>query len=147
MMKRLCAALLVTLAALVAAGAGSARMDAAACAQWNISGTWATSQGNNYHVTFHFTQNRTIIGGVASLSPQEQAKANYTTRTSKIQGTLVGSHLIVKIRYTKTSGPTLTGRYVGTITHGSLSGSGRDITTPGATATAWQGKGPTRCVR
>ena len=145
-MKRLSAAALMAIAALVAAGTGSARTHVAACAHWNISGTWLTSQGNNYHVTFHFTQAKTVIGGIASLTPQEQAQATYTTRTSKIQGTLVGSHLVVKIRYTKTGGPTLTGRYVGTISQGSLTGSGRDITTPGAVSVAWTGKGPTRCL-
>ncbi len=145
-MKRLSAAVLVTIAVLVPAGSGSARPHVAACAHWNISGTWLTSQGNNYHVTFHFTQTKTVIGGISTLTPQEQAAATYTTRTSKIQGTLIGSHLVVKIRYTKTSGQTLTGRYSGTITHGSLHGSGRDITTPGATAVSWTGKGPTRCL-
>ncbi|MBA3843590.1 MAG: hypothetical protein H0X39_13445 [Actinobacteria bacterium] len=146
-MRGLSAAVLVTVMALVATGAGTARPAHAQCAQWNISGTWVTSQGNNYHVTFRFSQNKTVIGGVSSLSRKEQAAATYTTPTSKIVGTLKGSHLVVKIRYTKTSGVTLTGLYIGTITHGSLKGTGRDITTPGATAVAWSGKGPTRCVR
>lgn len=143
---KLSAALISTIAVLAAAGSGSAHPEAIRCAHWNISGTWATSQGNNYHVTFHFTQTKTVIGGIASLTPQEQAQATYTTRTSKIQGTLIGNHLTVRIRYTKTSGLTLTGRYVGTISRGSLTGTGRDITTPGAQPVSWRGKGPTRCV-
>ena len=146
-MRGLSAALLVTVTALVATGVGSARPGLARCTQWNISGTWATSQGNNFHVTFRFTQNKTVIGGVASLPPKEQAAATYTKPTSKIVGTLKGSHLVVRIRYTRTSGVTLTGLYIGTVTHGSLKGTGRDITTPGAAAVSWAGKGPTRCVR
>lgn len=146
-MRGLSAALLVTVIALVVTGAGSARPGQAQCAQWNISGTWATRQGNNYHVTFRFSQNKTVIGGVSSLSPKEQAAASYTKPTSKIVGTLKGSHLVVRIRYTRTSGVTLTGLYIGTVTHGALKGTGRDITTPGATAVSWAGRGPTRCVR
>jgi hypothetical protein len=146
-MRGLSAALVVTVIALIVAGAGSARPGQAQCAQWNISGTWTTSQGNNFHVTFRFSQNKTVIGGVSSLSPKEQAAASYTKPTSKIVGTLKGSHLVVRIRYTRTSGATLTGLYIGTIRHGALTGTGHDVTTPGAAPVSWVGKGPTRCVR
>jgi len=34
-------------------------------------------------------------------------------------------------------GVVLTGLYIGTVRHGSLKGTGRDITTPGAAAVSW----------
>lgn len=140
--------MLVLLAAGIAtaSGARSQAQMVAGCKQWNVSGTWSTSQGNNYHVTFHFVQTGTTFKGTGTLTAQERAAAGYTAAPGKVKGTLKGSHLVLTGTWIRTSGAPVSGRYVGTVSKGAVKGSGRDITTPGAAAVAWSGKGPTKCV-
>jgi hypothetical protein len=149
--KRLLAMTAIALLTLLPVGAVSAAeahvaVGAASCKQWNVSGAWATSQSNNFHVAFHFTQTRTTLGGTATLNPYEQAAAQYTTPSTRVTGTLKGSHLVVKISWRRTSGQVSTGRYTGTVSKGAVRGSDLDITTPGAATVSWAGRGPTRCV-
>ena len=111
-----------------------------------MSGTWPTTQGNNYHVTFHFVQTGTTFKGTGTLTGRERAAAGYTAAPGKVIGTLKGSHLVLTGTWIRTSGVPISGRYVGTVSSGKVTGSGRDITTPGATSVSWAGTGPTKCV-
>jgi hypothetical protein len=149
--SRLLASTLVAVTVLLVAGiatASGARSEAhmvPACKQWNVTGTWPTSQGF-YHVTFHFVQTGTTFTGTGTLSAKERAQVGYTAAPGKVKGTLKGSHLVLTGTWIRTSGAPISGRYVGTVSKGAVKGTGRDITTPGATAVAWSGKGPTKCV-
>jgi hypothetical protein len=118
----------------------------AQCKQWNVSGAWATHQSNNFHVAFHFTQTGTTFTGTATVSSAEQTQAGYTSPTASVTGTLKGSHLALRTVWLSPAGKVV-GAYKGTVSKGTVKGSGRDITTPGATAVSWAGKGPTKCVR
>jgi hypothetical protein len=129
----------------VAAGLHAAPK-AAHCKQWNVTGTWATHQANNFHIAFQFRQTGTTFTGTASLSSAEEKRAGYTSPTAPVTGTLKGSHLALKTVWQTPAGK-IVGAYKGTVSKGTVTGSGRDITTPGAAALAWAGTGPTKCVR
>jgi len=75
------------------AGGASARTvtGAAPCTQWNVTGTWSTSQANNFHVTFRFKQIGTKLTGTAILPAGEAASLGYST--GKFTGTVKGKHL------------------------------------------------------
>ena len=126
-------------------GVGSAGARTLACRQWSIKGAWATSQGNDFHVMFDFTQTRKTLGGTASLSASEQARAGYASPNAKITGTINGNHLSVRA-YWKRGSATIVGQYIGMVSRGSVRGNGRDITDPGAAAVSWSGTGPTSCL-
>ncbi len=127
-------------------GAAGERVQAAAgapqaCRQWNITGAWATSQANNFHVTFHFKQTGTTLAGTATLPAAEAASLGYAT--GKLTGTVKGSHLALTMTWK--NGPTAA--YIATVSKGALKGSGRAIATPSNAWTSWWGNGPTRCVQ
>ena len=129
----------------VAAG-HQAATKAAQCKQWNVSGTWATHQSNNFHVAFYFKQTGMTFTGKATISAAEQTQAGYTSPTASLTGTLKGTRLALRSVWLTPTGKII-GAYKGTVSKGTIKGSGRDITTPGAPAVSWAGKGPTSCVR
>jgi hypothetical protein len=120
----------------------------AVCKQWNVSGSWSTTQSNNYHVAFRFAQTGTTFTGTATLPAGEATAGGFASRTGKVTGTVRGSHLILKTVWTKTTGRAV-GQYMGVVSHGKVTGSGHDITNPSAPgpSVSWSGKGPARCVR
>jgi hypothetical protein len=121
---------------------------AAACKQWNVSGSWSTTQSNNYHVAFRFAQTGTTFTGTSTLPAAEATAGGFVSPTGKVTGTLKGSHLVLKTVWTKTTGRAV-GQYMGKVTKGKVTGSGHDVTNPAAPGPtfSWSGKGPTRCVR
>jgi hypothetical protein len=132
----------------VAGSAFGARKAGVVCKQWSVSGTWATFQTNDYHIAFRFIQKGTAVTGVATLPAAEATRFGFTGNTGKFKGTLKGSHLIVRVHWPrKTTGQFLVGQYMGTVSKTAIKGTGRDITTPGATSVSWTGKGSAKCVR
>jgi hypothetical protein len=143
-------ALLLGLSATAASAAsthshGHSNGMAKAC-KWNVTGTWTTTQGNDYHVTFRLKQSGTVLSGQGVLTAAEQAKAGYTTRAGNLTGSVKGSHLVLRVSWKVTAtGQVRTGQYMGTLSKGKVVGSGRDITTPGAQSVSWSGTGPAKC--
>lgn len=129
----------------IATPASAARV--APCKQWSVSGSWSTSQSNDYHVGFRFAQTGTTFTGTATLPPQEASAGGFVSRTGKVTGTMRGSHLVLKTVWQKTTGRAV-GQYMGTVSKGKVTGSGHDITNPSAPGplVVWTGTGPTACV-
>jgi hypothetical protein len=128
--------------------ASGARKASIACKQWNVSGTWATFQTNNYHISFRFLQKGTAVTGVATLPKAEATRFGFVANTGKFRGTLKGSHLSVRVHWPRTTaGALLVAQYVGTVSKTAIKGTGRDITTPGAATLSWTGRGSAKCVR
>ena len=116
------------------------------CPRWNVTGTWPSAQSNNYHVTFQLKQVGTKVTGTATNPPGEAAKLGY--KTGPIKGTVTGSHIVLTVRWEKSSitGVSDIGHYPGTITSGHIAGNhASDLALPGPTV-AWTAHGPTRCV-
>ncbi len=121
---------------------------AGTCSQWNISGTWATSQENGYHVTFVLQQSGTTLTGTASLSAAEAQRGGYTGTTGTVAGTLVGNHVDVIVTWPKKmDGTILRGHYSGTVTSGAISGRADNPDLPSYAGISWSGTGAARCVR
>jgi hypothetical protein len=109
------------------------------CAQWDVSGTWQTEQGNGYHPVFVFQQSDMQVTGTAMLSGAEQARAGYTGPGGPVAGTLVGDRIDVSVTWTRRDGP-LRGQYTGTIVDGRIvNGMAGPVT--------WTGAGPATCAR
>ena len=116
------------------------------------AGSWTTVQSNVYHVTWHFTQKGTAITGTAILPAQDAAQGNYTGTVGHVTGSIKNSRLDVTVTWPPhTDGKISHGRYVGTVSEASGSGSGRvadgeawDVLNPSAKAT-WTGVGHAQC--
>jgi hypothetical protein len=147
----LSALVLVVAMVICLAAAGSAfgaRKAAVTCKQWSVSGTWATYQTNDYHISFRFIQKGTAVTGVATLPAAEATRFGFTGNAGKFKGTLKGGHLIVRVHWPRTTaGELLVAQYMGTVSKTAIKGSGRDLTTPGAPSVSWSGKGSAKCVR
>jgi hypothetical protein len=119
-----------------------------ACTQYMISGTWQTSESNNYHLTFTFTQSGTALTGTASFSDEEGARAGYGGAISgPLSGTLIGNRLdFVVTMPPKLDGTLSLGHYTGTVSDGQVSGSLRDDAVPNGPTFTWSGSGPTSCA-
>jgi hypothetical protein len=113
----------------------------------DVTGTWATTQGNNYHPTFALTQRGTAVTGTATLSEAERARAGYNSATGSVAGTIKGNTLDIVVTWPpKGAGPATQGRYTGTIENGRIvqgSAIPVGISAPG---TSWTGSGPSRCA-
>jgi hypothetical protein len=128
------------------ASARVANPSAKTCHHWNVTGTWPSAQSNNYHVTFKLKQIGAKVTGIATNPPAEAAKLGY--KTGPIAGTVKGSHIVLTVRWEKSSvtGITHIGRYPGTITSGHIAGPhASDLAFPGPTV-SWTAHGPTRCT-
>ena len=99
----------------IATPANAARV--APCKQWSVSGSWATSQSNDYHVGFRFAQTGTTFTGTATLPALEASAGGFVARTGKVTGTMRGSHLVLKTVWQKTTGRAV-GQYMGTVSSG-----------------------------
>jgi hypothetical protein len=132
----------------VAGSAAGAQKAGVACKQWSVTGTWATYQTNDYHISFRFSQKGTAVTGVATLPAAEATRFGFTANAGKFKGTLKGSHLSVRVHWPRTTtGKLLVAQYVGTVSKKAIKGTGRDITTPGAPPLSWTGSGSAKCVR
>jgi hypothetical protein len=110
---------------------GIPRADAAdPCNQWDVTGTWSTQQGNGYAVTFNFSQSGQNLGG----------SAGYGSVSGGLSGTIQGNQLNVVVGWSNGS----RGRYVATVSQGSLTGTTSNVAT--GASTSWTGSGPTRCA-
>jgi hypothetical protein len=119
---------------------------ATTCEHWNVTGSWPSEQSNNYHVTFQLKQVGTKVTGTAVNPPSEAATLGY--KTGPITGTVKGSHIVLTVRWMKSSvtGLTHIGHYPGTITSGHIAGNAAsDLAFPGPTV-SWAAHGPTRCL-
>ena len=111
---------------------------AADCAQWNISGTWATAQGNGYNVTFNFLQSGQDVSGSA-LSVVSDVAGN-------VNGTLAGSKLDLIVTWGP-NGSAGKGHYTATVVNGGIAdGASAPVGGPSSAATSWTGTGPTICA-
>ena len=117
------------------------------CPQYTVSGTWQTSQSNNYHLTFTFNQSGTTITGTARFSTDEGARAGYGGALSApLSGTLVGNRLDFVVNAPpKRDGTLSRGHYTGTVTDGSASGTARDDSVANGPTITWSGTGSTTC--
>ncbi len=152
----LSALLVAGLTTALAAGASSRprAQAAAACLQWDVTGTWQTLQSNVYHVTWAFSQQGTTVRGSATLPPDEAQRAGYTGNVvGQITSgsVVVGNFLDVVVQWPpKTDGSVIRGRYTGTVTQelgGGRIYDGRawDLANPGAKA-SFTGSGPAHCT-
>ena len=118
------------------------------CLQWDVSGTWTTSQANGYNPTFSLRQSGTTVTGTATLSAAETARAGYRGSTGSVQGTMTDNHLVVVVTWPpNASGAVLQGRYEATITGNSLTdGHAAAPTAPLGSGVSWTGTGTARCV-
>ena len=112
------------------------------CTQWDVSGTWETTQANGYTPTFTLTQNGTTVTGFASIPPDQQANAGYKGNTADATGTLVCDQLHLIVTWPpKANGVVVSGPYDGTVARGTVDG------TTGAThSVTWSGTGPSKIV-
>ncbi|MGC2485994.1 MAG: hypothetical protein WA359_07115 [Acidimicrobiales bacterium] len=119
----------------------------AACAQWNVAGTWTSAQSNNYHVTFHVVQHGTKISGKSVNPSGEAASLGYTTGT--FTGTVKGDHFNLVTHWTKSTvtGVLNIGNYYGTVSARHIAGLGRNLTVGISHQTVtWLATGRARCV-
>lgn len=118
------------------------------CAQYVINGTWQTSQSNNYHLTFTFTQSGTALTGTAHFSDEEGARAGYGGAISgPLTGTLVGNRLDFVVSMPPKLDSTLShGHYTGTVSDGQVSGTARDDAVVNGPTVTWSGSGATSCA-
>ncbi|MGC2175634.1 MAG: hypothetical protein WA614_09245 [Acidimicrobiales bacterium] len=119
----------------------------AACAQWNVAGTWASAQSNDYHVTFHIVQHGTKISGTSVNPSGEAASLGYTTGT--FTGTVKGDHFNLVTHWTRSTvtGVLNIGNYYGTVSAGRITGLGRNLTVGISHQTVtWLATGRARCV-
>lgn len=116
---------------------------ATACTQFDVSGTWQTSQGNGYNPSFAFQQSGTRISGTATVSSAEAARGNYASNSGSISGTLVGNQLDVTVTWSTRNGP-ISGRYTAAVAQTSA-GQGR-LNGGNAGGNSWNGSGPLRCA-
>jgi hypothetical protein len=151
-------AVLVAFAAAVPSGAlaaGSGRSihqptarPAAACSRWNIGGTWASSQANGVHVTFHLKQHGTRLTGTTVNPASEAAQLGYTTGT--LRGTITGNHFDVVTDWQKSTvnGVSNIGKYYGTVTAHRIVGYGRNIAAGQShQALTWAARGTAHCIK
>jgi hypothetical protein len=134
---------LALVASLVLAVPGA--VAAAACEQWDVTGTWSTTQGNGYNPAFTFNQSTPSLSGSATLSAGEAQRAGYTGTTGSVSGTITGARLDVVVTWPpKENGSVDRGRYTGIVIAGSSPGSG--LISDGDTGgVRWAGGGPARC--
>jgi hypothetical protein len=119
---------------------------AAACAQWDVSGTWATHQNNGYDPTFSFSQSGTQLSGSATLPGAEADRAGYTGDTGTVSGSISGDRLDVTVTWPpKRDGSTSAGLYTASVVPGSTAGQG-DLSGGYAGGSTWTGAGPAKCV-
>lgn len=105
----------------------------------SVSGTWDTTQGNNYHPTFALTQSGSSVSGTAYLSESERVRGGYVSASGSVSGTFDGSTLDVVVTWTKANGAQVRGRYTGTIVNGQIvNGRCYDLANPSA-STSWTG--------
>jgi hypothetical protein len=120
-----------------------------ACSNWLVDGTWNT-QTPPLQPVFVLDQNGTTISGTERFSPADAAAAGLPNPTAKVIGTLVGDQIDIVatfhgvLKLGARAAGTLQAEYKGTITTGSVTGTGQDITTPGPKV-AWSGRGPAEC--
>lgn len=128
-------------------GVQTAAAQSPACTQWDVSGTWATSQSNAYTPEFVFQQQGTAVTGTATIPPDQEARANYSGPTGQVQGALAGDQLKVTVTWPPRvrDGVVVQGVYMATVVSGGIqNGSAVD---PGSGASVtWQGSGAPRCV-
>ena len=125
----------------------TAAAESPACTQWDVSGTWETSQSNAYTPEFVFQQQGTAVTGTATIPPDQQARSNDSGPTGQVQGTLAGDQLKVTVTWPPRvrDGVVVQGIYMATVVSGGIqNGSAVD---PGSGASVtWQGSGASRCV-
>ena len=117
---------------------------ASAACQRYVGGTWATSQGNNYHVTFNFGQNGSSVYGSASIPEHERTRAGYTSSVGSVSGSVENDYIDVVVTWSHPNGP-VKGRYYGRVSSTELYGSGYNLANPVATSVDWHGTGRASC--
>ena len=136
-----CAALLAQ-----AAGPPGALAQATACQKWDVTGTWSTSQGNGYTPTLSLKQTGTDVGGTATITADQLARAGYAGPTGTVGGSVQGNVLDITITWPPNRDKVVVvGEYRGTLTDGHVSGGAGP---PGGnlSAVTWSGSGPTKCM-
>ncbi len=115
------------------------------CQQWNMTGTWQTAQGNDYHPTFAFMQSGTSVSGTATLPPGEAERAGFTSTTGVIAagGSLTGDQLDITVVWSGRTG-TVQGHYTATVSVDAATGQGTLVGDAGGTS--WTGTGPLACA-
>ena len=117
---------------------------AAGTCQRYVAGTWVTSQGNNYHVTFNFGQNGSSVYGSASIPEHERTRAGYTSSVGSVSGSVENDYIDVVVTWSHPNGP-VKGRYYGRVSSTELYGSGYNLANPVATSVDWHGTGRASC--
>ncbi|MGH2406563.1 MAG: hypothetical protein ACRDF7_00605 [Candidatus Limnocylindrales bacterium] len=136
------------LAALPARTAGPVEAAGPACAQWDITGTWQISQGNQFHPVIQFQQNGTTLGGSVTAPADERQRAGWATSTNPLTGDLVGDRLDFTVTQSLTDGTTQYAHYLGTVVQGGVpNGVGEDLAHLDQPSIPWTGAGPTACIR
>lgn len=115
--------------------------ESAVCLQWDVGGTWEVTQSNDYHPVLTLTQNSIVLSGSATLPADEQARADFSSPTGTVSGTLVGNKVSLFITWPPRNRDkaVLTGTYQGTVTEVRIEGT----VAPNDT---WTGTGPARCA-
>jgi hypothetical protein len=110
-----------------------------------VSGTWRTTQApGNYLPSFSFQQSGTNLRGTATLTAAEQGRANYSSPSGPVTGTIAGDQLEVYVTWTRADGSSLQGRYAGTVGPGSSRGQGQIQGSAGGQT--WTANGPLQCA-
>ena len=117
---------------------------AAACAQFDVSGTWTTHQANGYDPTFSFQQSGTRLSGSATLPGDQAGRAGFASNTGGVSGSMEGRDIDVTVTWSKSDGSSVSGRYTGRI---SASSPGRGTLSGDAGGYAWTGSGPAKCTQ
>jgi hypothetical protein len=124
---------------------------AAAPCEWQVSGTWQT-QTLPFHPVFTLAQQGTDVSGTETFPPADAAAAGFPNPTATVTGTLNGDQIDIVATFQgvlkagRRAAGTLQAEYKGTVTSGSVSGTGQDITTPNTATVPWTGSGPTQCL-
>lgn len=128
---RALAILALTLAGFLTTATGASA--ATACERPNVAGAWVSSQSNagGIPVYYTFTQSGTTIGGTAS----------FAGIGATVSGTLTGSTLTFTVSYSNGA----TGRYTGTVTPTSISGTAVQLSPPPNITVSWSATGKAKC--
>jgi hypothetical protein len=117
-----------------APGAGSL-VDQATCGQWNVTGTWQTTQNGSIPISFTFQQSGTQVQGNAS--------APSLTLNGPLSGTLNGNQLSVVVTWSAST----QGNYSGTVQQGQIvKGHTFQVGSSSSSGPSWTGTGPTTCA-
>jgi hypothetical protein len=130
--------------AIVAAALGSQPTAAApgpgpavdqACSQWNVTGTWQTTQNGSIPISFTFQQSGTQVQGNAS--------APSLNLNGPLSGTLNGNQLSVVVTWSAS----VQGNYSGTVQQGQIvNGHTFQVGSSSSSGPSWTGTGPTSCA-